>query len=389
MKEFEMNREKARELSRELTERVFKDIAEYLGVEVVPAIKERLVDSPEVSPEIKSFISPITTSTNFFSVEDEEEIQHLTKSMGVGSADLAGVSVEEIEGKIDEIVRRADINFGSSDLLDRFRQILKIYLKSVRSRVDTKEALLRPIEMGGLAFDRTSADEIVALADQAKASPPRPAVNPPRKITVPEDALSGAAEYDLAKELAKKKEAAVVEAPNVWSELRAEEGADKIKKIENSEQKELIENKPEEVAEEASPAKPEVSRKIIKSEAPGAGKVRMDDVKVPQVLGPIDELRHMDLNNFRRLDKNPGYAIHKIMEKINVIEDDGFDKRMEAVKAWRQSPVYKLYLELGEESMEQKKPVEIIIAERKDREERYLSNEEFSVIMDLNKSLRF
>ncbi len=120
------------------------------------------------------------------------------------------------------------------------------------------------------------------------------------------------------------------------------------------------------------------------------GKVKMEDVKyVPKLMGPIDELGEMDLVNFRRLSQDPATAAAKIKEKLKNLEDEGYSQKLSGIKAWRQSPVNKLYLTIGQESMNHKKPVNIIIEDKKTANQDYLTDQEFTAIMDLNKSLRF
>jgi hypothetical protein len=120
------------------------------------------------------------------------------------------------------------------------------------------------------------------------------------------------------------------------------------------------------------------------------GKVRMDDVKyVPKLMGPVDELREMDLTNFRRINSDSTKAAEKIKEKIYFLEDESYSQRLKGIKSWRQSPVNKLYLEIGEESIVNKKPINVIIDERKASGRDFITSEEFTAIMELNKDLRY
>ena len=119
-------------------------------------------------------------------------------------------------------------------------------------------------------------------------------------------------------------------------------------------------------------------------------KVKVEDVKyVPRVMSPLDELKYLDLVNFRRLDKEPGKIVEKIKNKIDLLAEDGYGLRLEGVKFWRMSPVSRLYLEIGRLSISRNKPVDVIIEERKIAGGEFLTSEEFKAIMDLNKSLRF
>ena len=136
------------------------------------------------------------------------------------------------------------------------------------------------------------------------------------------------------------------------------------------------------------------------------GKIKMEDVKAkfiralgrdrgfgaefrPKVMGPIDELKYMDLISFRRLDQDLVKIVEKIKEKINLLEEEDYAKRLKGIKAWRTSPVNKLYLEMGQASIGESKPIDIIIEERKAASKEYLNSKEFEAVTDLNRDLRF
>jgi hypothetical protein len=120
------------------------------------------------------------------------------------------------------------------------------------------------------------------------------------------------------------------------------------------------------------------------------GKGKMTDVKfMPKLVGPIDELGEMDLVNYRRLNDDPKVSAATIREKISFLEEDGYAQKLAGVKAWRQSPLNRLYIEIGNESISKKTGIDDVIMARKTAEKEYLMPEEFYSIMDLNKSLRF
>jgi hypothetical protein len=97
----------------------------------------------------------------------------------------------------------------------------------------------------------------------------------------------------------------------------------------------------------------------------------------------------MDLVNFRRLDPDPLKRIAKIEEKIALLEREGIDKKIEGIRVWRNNPVSKTYLAMGQESIGSGKNIDDIIKERQDQGLNYLSKEEFEAVMDLNNNLRF
>jgi hypothetical protein len=120
------------------------------------------------------------------------------------------------------------------------------------------------------------------------------------------------------------------------------------------------------------------------------GKKRIEDVKsIPRVMSPIEELRYLSLVNFRRLDKDPLKAVRKIVDKIKLLEDERYAKKLEGIAAWRQSAVNKIYLTIGQESISQGKPVDVIINERTKSGKEVLTKEEFDAILRLNREIRF
>jgi len=120
------------------------------------------------------------------------------------------------------------------------------------------------------------------------------------------------------------------------------------------------------------------------------GKIKMDDVKFkPKVMSPIDELRYMDLISFRRLSQDVREITKKIKEKIKLLEEDSYAKRSSGIRAWRMSPVNKLYLDIGKISISKNKAINAIIEERKLNHQEHLNVKEFKAITDLNRDLRF
>jgi len=107
------------------------------------------------------------------------------------------------------------------------------------------------------------------------------------------------------------------------------------------------------------------------------------------LTGPVEELNGMTLKSFRFLGTNAQDRANKILEKINILEQDSYTKKVAGVKGWRNSPVNKLYLNLGAEGMSAGKDINVLINEKKVAGEEVLDMEEFVAISDINKSLRF
>jgi hypothetical protein len=124
--------------------------------------------------------------------------------------------------------------------------------------------------------------------------------------------------------------------------------------------------------------------------APSSARPRMHDIKpVPKVMGPIEELQFLDPVNFRRLGKTPAETTAKIFAKIKLLEKDGYDKMVAGVRAWRQSPVNRLYLRLGQEAIKSGVFLKDAVAARQKAGQEYLSMEEIEAVVNLNSKLVF
>jgi hypothetical protein len=123
--------------------------------------------------------------------------------------------------------------------------------------------------------------------------------------------------------------------------------------------------------------------------ASGAG-VKKGKVKVTTKLtGPVEEIKNLTLVDFRRLDSDPKKAAENIYNKILLLEEQSFTKKVQAILGWRESEVFKIYTEIAHESMDQKRSMAEVIEERKSAGKPTLSLAEFEAIMDLNQKLRF
>lgn len=108
-----------------------------------------------------------------------------------------------------------------------------------------------------------------------------------------------------------------------------------------------------------------------------------------KLIGPIEELKNFTLNEFRKLGNTPQESVQKIEEKINILEKDSLLKKAEGIKAWQNSEINKLYLEIGKTGLEKNIPISKVIDEKINNNLLTLTIDEFETITDLNKKLRF
>lgn len=426
--EFGLGGVKAKQLERDLKQKVFFNAADYLGIKKADGDEKEQIDeliaqvaekekaaSPLAGSGAEADLSrqirqPAAEAGFYFHPEDEEEIRELAKKTD-GRAQGRALA-DNIEGKLDEIIKKTKINFGSAILIERFKQILKTHLRGIRDKISTKQTLAKPFNSGGLGFDNDSIDRVLSIADSVAQSAKQNFAAWQPLSQAP--GVSGVrdAEYDLAAELRKKEsfkanrldtqhELAPLlpmispQAPARQPEPAKTPQTSQTPPAPPQTEPFLTQNiivKPLPVSDYGASAEQVIIKRsdAIKAQAKPEGKPKMEDVKfMPKVFGPVDELQYMDLANFRRLAKNPANIIEKIRKKINLLEEDSFIKRLEGIKAWRNNPINRLYLRMGQASISENKPINAIIEEWQTAGRECLNNQEFEAVTDLNRELRF
>jgi len=273
-----------------------------------------------------------------------------------------------LDQEVENIIKKSGLSLMEEKTRSRFASIITSYLKGIRDRVATREMLLSPPLAGGMEFDSETADRIFAAVNQEA------------------EQLDGRLRQEASNEPFSDLKA---EAQQILAEPIAEPPTMVFKSKPATE-----ESVPVEASKPVDKPQLPLSTKVVSPSAqpttPAPVKPKVEDVKFqPRLIGPIEEIRTMTPDDFRRLAPNPTEAIRKIIEKINILEEESFTKKTQAVQAWKESGVNRLYLQLGDQSMEEKKPLSAIIAERIKANQLTLTEKELEAVIELNQKLRY
>lgn len=385
---------------------------------------------------------------------------------------------DNLDLKIQAALLASGVIFTSEFLIERFRNVVRTYLRGVRTKIDARASFQKPVELGGLGLSPEKVDiifqslsselklpiakEVPVIAPVVKTtskeglSSLQKEVSELQKLILKDTADSG---YNLAQSIAerKKKLLSQKELPAGAKENIAQPAVSvPVKPVEPEKKIEISTPQPTKTippvvpsnlpfqetrtihhsqnipvsptvspispvfpaapkAQVSEPVKaatpplvtkavPPISKNIvppitgnkvaIKTPTPSVAspvnKPKIQDIKAaPRVMGPIDELKFLDLVNFRRLGTVPAEATAKLFKKIKLMEHDGYDRMTEGIAAWRQSPVNRLYLSIGQEAVRKMKPLKEISKDRQSNNQEYLSPEEITAIMELNAKLIF
>lgn len=343
----------------------------------------------------------------------------------------AEVRAWDLDKDISLLVKEAGLVLASEALLSRLKSVLSTYLRGVRSKIDAKAALSKDVALGGLGLQAAEIERVFKVCDSHKfrsldiSTAVAPISRPPasssldKLIAREEKRAIPSAEYNLKAAIAsgqvKRPEISKpldlsheLPQPEIPLDLPAPSAKAPVQPVQTkpaapvqpipvpapvqapilkAQAQPEIKPVPKPVAPAPAPApKPSPAmRPISESSRP-----QLHDIRpMPKVMGPVEELQFLDLVNFRRLGKSPAEISAKLLAKIKLLEREGYDKLIAGVKAWRQSPVNRLYLRLGQEAAAKGISLKQAIEARQKSGQEYLSWEEVEAIVSLNGQLVF
>lgn len=434
-----LSKERASDLKEEMIKKVFAPVSEYLGltgVKKVPEMSDVVSDlikeialalpSEDLYPRLRSilitYLKGIRTKIDAknslmkevefgglgLSQEETDRVFKLLQTRENAKNDVNKENLKPEAAKEEKPVELEAVLADSASPLDIEKeikeQIDKIEKQDKQPEVSKVEAETKNIS------SKEKLDKIIMSAE-ANAAPLMfkkndkkflPAEEKEEFLPLPnkkedEKPALDTTKKEMAPEI--KPESPELKQEEAKIEEKHDVKAPEIKAVNLSKKEEIeTEVKPEAIKEELKEEKTKEDKAPPKAahfnfkrpSAATSSKPKMDDIKpVARVMSPIDELRFLDLTNFRRLGENSDASVLKVFNKIKLLERDGYDKMVEGVKAWRQSEVNRLYIKIGQESISKDLNMKDVIEERKKNNLPYLTLEEINSVFRLNGRLSF
>ena len=372
-----------------------------------------------------------------FHPEDQKEIEEIGQKMYADDSKKYG-----IEKIVDRIISKQNLKL-SIDKKDLFTNVLYDFFRSRKNAVVTREVLANNIKLSATAIDsvvsviksikaKIDADGgLVVKMSELKAEQPVKPVElpkPPVEIKKPElpkvepkpieekppepPKIEPKPEQVKPVEKSKPDPAFAMPSKDQKSESKSATEDDEtksipVKTVKKSEPPK-IEPKPEPKKEEPKPEqvkpveKEEKSSlpKVMRPSSPAQDKKQISDVVTPKkeepkkqpsrvLTGPVQEIQNIDLVAWRRMGEHAQERADKVLDKINLLEQESYTKKAQGIKAWRESKLYEFYLQLGAESMVNGQEVSALIDQYTKEGKDTLAHDDFEAISDLNKKIRF
>jgi hypothetical protein len=281
----------------------------------------------------------------------------------------------------------------------RFEKIVESRLVEVRDKLETRDSLMRSSKIGGMGFDEIRAGRIGLELEriveelhrrprptpQPKPAPvpiiPKPvapkvapvAPPPPKTVLPPPPVKAPISSQPVATQILPKPQTSPAPpspakvAPPPWFRPSGVPPA-----------------RPAPIKPPPVPVKPKVREPQVSYQE------MVTDVRAPaKVMGPTEVLASLDLPDFRRLGESPKERVEKIRDEIEALGRDSFALKTSGIQAWRNSPTFKNYLEIGQQAMEKKQDLIDVIQLLKAQGKPALDQEEFEAIGWLMRQFRF
>ena len=274
-------------------------------------------------------------------------------------------------GQIAEMVLDAHkFLLPSAAVEKRLLSVLSAFGSRARDRQDAYQGLIETVEQGGVGFSQTEAEAALAtteeIRERAERDPEAFAEEMARR-----NSGSNVPTFEMAQQRIQEKE----QVQTATSKALPKQPAAEIEDIFANVKDEAIQPLPDPNVEE--------QRVVVNMPEQTAGAAGQS------LIGPLDELRTMSLEEFRSYSTDPAKASQEVLERIHTMEQESISKKAEAIQAWKASPLNQLYLKVGNYSLETTLPVESAIRDLEKKGESVMTLAEFDAIADINKQVRF
>lgn len=309
---------------------------------------------------------PVVRQTNasfYFHPEDEDDVAKI-KNQPAAAIDPKRYSLGKI---IHKILENFQLSLNETEA-SRLKNLTFSFLRDRRNLVDFQESLERNKASGGLDLTAEQTDKVLTFLKEIKVK-----IFANGGLVVDEDQEEAKPAASAVNKAVLTKPAVVKPVPRVVAEIASASS---------------INFKP--VPPLARPMPKSVDSSDMLKVSRHLKDGVMSDVKRDyKLIGPLEELSGLDLLTFHRLGKTAAERGEKIIKKMEFLAQESLIKKAAGIKAWRTSPLYKMYLALGQTSMENNVPVEQVIVQYQQAGKEIITLEEFEIISDINRRLRF
>ncbi len=247
------------------------------------------------------------------------------------------------ESQVEEVVRR--LGFGvAPDLLGRLKSLVLARLKDIKSDEEIRDVLVRSVASGGLGLAQTQIEKIISTVGEVHAKNNLNSKNDHKDAP----SLKGKIGMAVMVEPPELPAIAVDVRPKAYNEIgKTYQAPAPTPKPDLVPQNDLVSK----LVKESMANEP-----IFKISSKSAPKSFVPDISAPDTeMGPVEEIRSINLNDFRKLSSNSEEAAKRLQQKISNLQEESFIWYLDAISAYHNSPLYLEYIQSICQSLAERK----------------------------------
>ena len=309
---------------------------------------------------------PKSRSYFYFDAEDEKDVEKFKKREVVASGG-GKEFIEHIDKTADEVINHSLVNISDENGKRKLKSYLTAYFRGIRDILQTKEALAKPLASGGMEFDAMAIEKVMALAKEEFGK-----INSEGEERKNESGIMN-------------HESSGVEEKKMESVEKKEENS--IKNSAEGDNNQERQPPPQTTNYQLPAPNPNIRRErpqVIDTDKPKIAEVRLPS----KLTGPLEEIEQISLRDLRRFAQNHQGFADRTMERIKILENESFEKRMMGIAAWRKSMLYQQYLNVIQNSLERNISIPEMIGAVIEAESQNMSLREWQTVNRLNRELR-
>lgn len=281
------------------------------------------------------------------SSEDNRSL--LEEELPTAKTSMANTSISRLS-EAEEIFQSLNLSL-SAEVKKRLIGLVQLRLKDVRGDAEIKQWLILPENQMGIGLDEAKAEMIVnTIKQKIKKNSLNSETTNVKPLKVPLGTPSA-----LMKEIGEPLPAvsspinSFVHSP-INNTSAVSDGKKMIDNLIVNEMKHNTGGSIEDLIVEKKPTN-QTGRPIVQDITP---------VKMTH-LGPVDEIKFFTLIDFRRLSANPEEAVARLYQKFINLKEESYLLYMEALDAWRHSPLFMDYTNKAIMAINQKNKLENVL----------------------------
>ncbi|MBU1131678.1 hypothetical protein KKC32_00265 [Patescibacteria group bacterium] len=278
----------------------------------------------------------------------EREVREIESDTGLNGKRIMDQRI--VEEKVAGVIAQLKMQFTDEKTKERFVNVLRTFFRGIRGAKEIEYMLLLPKISGGMELEKNKVDLIVSVIRQYAEeisrerkqvfyAPAEPAVETVPPADLPEKAVAAKEEKETEKPVQPM-------------------------------------------------TRPAVQKPMINQ--PIAGKPRMSDIGARrQLIGPLEELEYMTIENFRLIGKEKSARVEEILEKFQLLAEQSLPKKWAGIKAFKASPIYRLYLTMNMQGIKEDKSIQEVIEDLQFKNEPCLTLSEYEAINEINSRITY